>query len=334
MHTNLQEGRMAPRTALALALLLALLDLLLFPILISWLRQTHFTQLIRDEGPAAHKAKAGTPTGGGLMLVLNVALVIVVSLTGAGPGGWSRLDTATLVFVGINLFSGFLDDWMKELKHRNDGLLGYQKLAIQAAAAVVFFWVAFPFSSTTIRLGSKVLLTGWTFYVVGTVYAVGLVNAFNLTDGLDGLLAKTCLPVFAVAAAASLLHPIGVAGLLPVAAMAFAVSFLWFNGTRASVFMGDTGSLALGSIFVAWAFASGNELPSVLLGGLFLGEAVSVMIQVLVFKASGRKKRVFLMAPIHHHFEKLGWAEAKIVDRFFVISILFVIAGALTMVWR
>ena len=325
---------MAPRTALTLALLLALLDLVLFPILIGWLRRAHFTQLIRDEGPATHKTKAGTPTGGGLMLVLNVALMIVASLASTGRGSWSRLDTATLVFVGINLLSGFLDDWMKELKHRNDGLLGYQKLAIQTAAAILFFWVAFPSSSPTIHLGSRVLLTGWAFYVVGTIYAVGLVNAFNLTDGLDGLLAKVCLPVFAVAAAASLLRPAGLAGLLPIAAVAFAVSFLWFNGTRASVFMGDTGSLALGSIFVAWAFASGNELPSVLLGGLFLVEAASVMIQVLVFRASGRKRRVFLMAPIHHHFEKLGWAEAKIVDRFFVISVLFVIAGALTMAWR
>jgi phospho-N-acetylmuramoyl-pentapeptide-transferase len=161
-----------------------------------------------------------------------------------------------------------------------------------------------------------------------------MVNAFNLTDGLDGLLAKTSLPAFAVAGGASLFHPSGLAGILPLAAVAFAISFLWFNGTKASVFMGDTGSLALGSIFVAWAFASGNEVSSILLGGLFLGEAISVMIQVLVFKASGRTKRVFLMAPIHHHFEKLGWAESKVVDRFFVVSILFVIAGALTMTWR
>jgi phospho-N-acetylmuramoyl-pentapeptide-transferase len=320
--------------ALALTLMLALLNLALFPALISWLGRARFTQLIRDEGPAAHKAKEGTPTGGGLMLALDVAVMTVASVMVARRGGWSRLDTATLVFVGINLLSGFLDDWIKELKHRNDGLLGYQKLAIQAAAAALFFFLAYPSVSPTVHLSGRVLIAGWSFYAVAMLYAVGMVNAFNLTDGLDGLLAKTSLPVFAVAAASSLLHPAGLAGLLPLAGVAFAVSFLWFNGTRASVFMGDTGSLALGSMFVAWAFASGNEVASILLGGLFLIEAVSVMIQVLVFKASGRRKRVFLMAPIHHHFEKLGWEEPKIVDRFFVISILFVIAGALTMTWR
>ncbi len=326
---------MTSTAALLLILTLSLVNLALFPFFITWLRRVHFTQLIRDEGPAAHKAKEGTPTGGGLMLVLDMAITCFVFVMTANYGYWNRLDTATLVFVTINLMSGFLDDWAKELKHRNDGLLGYQKLVIQAAAALIFFYLAYPSVAPMLHLaGGKVLLAAWAFYLVAMLYAVGMINAFNLTDGLDGLLAKTSLPVFAVAAAASLFHPVGLAGVLPLAAVAFAVSFLWFNGTRASVFMGDTGSLALGSVFVAWAFASGNEVSSILLGGLFLIEAASVMIQVLVFKASGRRKRVFLMAPVHHHFEKLGWAEAKIVDRFFVVSILFVIAGALTMTWR
>jgi phospho-N-acetylmuramoyl-pentapeptide-transferase len=326
---------MTPRSVMWLVLLLALVDLALFPLLIAWLRRTRFTQLIRDEGPVSHKSKAGTPTGGGLMLVLNIAGAVATYLLVVGRRGLTGLDVATLVFVTINLLSGFLDDWTKELKHRNDGLPGYQKLLIQTVAAGLFFYLAYPSIVPTLRLASGgVLLAGWAFYVAAMLYAVGMVNAFNLTDGLDGLLAKTSLPAFAVAGAASLLHPSGLAGILPLAAVAFVISFLWFNCTEASVFMGDTGSLALGSIFVAWAFASGNQVSSILLGGLFLGEAISVMIQVVVFKASGRRKRVFLMAPIHHHFEKLGWAEPKIVDRFFVVSILFVIAGALTMTWR
>lgn len=327
---------MTTTAVLALTLSLALLDLALFPILIGKLRRARFTQLIREEGPAAHKEKEGTPTGGGIMLATNVALMTAIcAVTAGGRGGWGRLDTATLVFVMINLLSGFCDDWLKELKHRNDGLLGYQKLAIQTTAAAAFFYIAYPSIPSVLRLaGGAIVLSGWSFYCVGMLYAVGMVNAFNLTDGLDGLLAKACLPLFVVAIVSSLLRPVGLAGMLPLAAVAFAISFLWFNGTRASVFMGDTGSLALGSIFVAWAFASGNEISSVVLGGLFLIEAASVMIQVLVFKASGRRKRVFLMAPIHHHFERLGWAEPKIVDRFFVVSILFVIAGALTMTWR
>jgi phospho-N-acetylmuramoyl-pentapeptide-transferase len=269
------------------------------------------------------------------MLVLNIAGAVAAYLFLMGRRGLTGLDVATLVFVAVNLLSGFLDDWTKEFKHRNDGLLGYQKLLIQTVAAGLFFYLAYPSVVPTLRLASGgVLFVGWAFYVVAMLYAVGMVNAFNLTDGLDGLLAKTSLPTFAVAGVASLLHPSGLTGILPLAAVAFVISFLWFNGTKASVFMGDTGSLALGSIFIAWAFASGNQASSILLGGLFLGEAISVMIQVFVFKASGRRKRVFLMAPIHHHFEKLGWAEPKVVDRFFVVSILFAIAGALTMTWR
>ena len=326
---------MTAKSAMLLVLILVLVDLALFPLLIAWLHRIRFTQLIRDEGPASHKSKAGTPTGGGLMLVLNIAGATVAYLFVAGRTSLTRLDVATMVFVAISLLSGFLDDWTKEVKHTNDGLRGYQKLLIQTAAAGLFFYLAYPLIVPTLYLTSgAVLLGGWAFYVVAMLYAVGMVNAFNLTDGLDGLLAKTSLPLFVVAGAASLLHPSGLAGILPLAGASFAVSFLWFNGTKASVFMGDTGSLALGSIFVAWAFASGNQLSSLLLGGLFLGEAMSVMIQVLVFKASGRRKRVFLMAPIHHHFEKLGWTEPKIVDRFFIVSILFVIAGALTMTWR
>lgn len=326
---------MTAKSAMLLVFILVLVDLALFPLLIAWLRRIRFTQLIREEGPASHKSKAGTPTAGGLMLVLNIVGAVAAYFFVMGRTGLTRLDVATVVFVVVSLLSGFLDDWTKEVKRRNDGLRGYQKLLIQTAAAGLFFYLAYPSIVPTLYLASgAVLLGGWAFYVVAMLYAVGMVNAFNLTDGLDGLLAKTSLPTFVVAGIASLLHPSGLAGILPLVAAAFAISFLWFNGTKASVFMGDTGSLALGSIFVAWAFASGNQLSSILLGGLFLGEAISVMIQVFVFKASGRRKRVFLMAPMHHHFEKLGWTEPKIVDRFFVVSILFVIAGALTMTWR
>jgi len=326
---------MTAKSAMLLVFILVLVDLALFPLLIAWLRRIRFTQLIREEGPASHKSKAGTPTAGGLMLVLNIAGAVAAYFFVMGRTGLTRLDVATVVFVAVSLLSGFLDDWTKEVKHRNDGLRGYQKLLIQTAAAGLFFYLAYPSIIPVLHLASgAILLGGWAFYAVAMLYAVGMVNAFNLTDGLDGLLAKTSLPTFVVAGIASLLHPSGLAGILPLAAAAFAISFLWFNGTKASVFMGDTGSLALGSIFVAWAFASGNQLSSILLGGLFLGEAISVMIQVFVFKTSGRRKRVFLMAPIHHHFEKLGWTEPKIVDRFFVVSILFVIAGALTMAWR
>lgn len=322
-------------TATALLLMLAVCDLALFPSLIGLLRRSGFTQLIRDEGPDSHKAKAGTPTSGGLMLLLNVFVVCLVYVAGATGHSFRRIDVAALLFVAINLLSGLLDDWLKERKHRNDGLLGYQKILIQTLAAALFFAVGNPELRGSVSLGAAVLLSGWWFFVIAMVYAVGMVNAFNLTDGLDGLLASTSLPVFAVAMGEGIAHPSGLGGLLPAAALAFDIAFLWFNGPRASVFMGDTGSLALGSIFVAWTFASGQELASLLVGGLFLVEALSVMIQVGVFRLSGRRRRVFLMAPIHHHFEKLGWAETKIVARFFVASVLFVLAGVLVMTaWR
>lgn len=326
---------MTIQAALLLTLFLGLADLMFFPILISWLRRKRFTQLIREEGPSSHKSKAGTPTGGGLMLLANISVVTALYLDARKGQGLTSLDIAGLVFVGVNLLSGLADDWLKEIKRRNDGLLGYQKLLIQTAAAGLFFGLARPDPAWSINLaGGTVLLGGWLFYSVAAVYAVGMVNAFNLADGLDGLLAKASLPVFVVAAISAMIRPIGLTGHLLLAALAFSISFLWFNGAKASIFMGDTGSLALGSMFIAWAFASRNILSSMLMGGLFLLEALSVMIQVFVFKASGRRKRVFLMAPIHHHFEKLGWDEPKIVDRFFVVSTLFVIAGALTMAWR
>lgn len=326
---------MIPRWSLSVVLILGLLDLALFPLLISRLRQAHFTQLIRDEGPSSHKVKEGTPTGGGIMLVINVAVVTIAYICAGSRGPWSGLDTATLLFVAVNFLSGLIDDLLKEAKHRNDGLLGYQKLLIQTAAAALFFLVSrSDVISVVCTTGGRVLVAGWSFYLVAMFYAVGMVNAFNLTDGLDGLLAKVSLPVFVVAVVASCVLPSGLSGFLPLAGLAFVLSFLWFNGTRASLFMGDTGSLALGAIFVAWIFGSGNELSSLLLGGLFLVEAVSVILQVLVFKLSRRKKRLFLMAPIHHHFEKLGWEEPKIVDRFFVVSALFAVAGALAMSWK
>jgi len=319
----------------ALLLLLAVFNLALFPSLISLLRRGGFTQLIREEGPDSHKTKAGTPTSGGFMLVFDVLVACLAYVGGTSGHRLSRIDTAVLLFVAVNLLSGFLDDWLKERKHRNDGLLGYQKILIQTFAAAFFFIVGGTELRGSVSVGTTVLLSGWWFFAIAMVYAVGMVNAFNLTDGLDGLLASTSLPVFVVATVEGVLHPSGLAGLLPAAAAAFDIAFLWFNGPRASVFMGDTGSLALGSVFVAWAFASGQELASLLVGGLFLVEALSVMIQVGVYRLSGRRRRVFLMAPIHHHFEKLGWAEDKIVARFFVVSVLFVLAGVLILTtWR
>jgi phospho-N-acetylmuramoyl-pentapeptide-transferase len=317
-----------------LVLLLTTSNLLVFPAFIGLLCRIRFTQHVRGEGPTSHLAKAGTPTGGGLLLAADVALVTIVYLFNVrGSHALSRVDVATLGFIVLNLLAGLVDDVLKEVRHANTGLLGYQKLLIQCAASVFLLWVAFPQIAPQLHLQSMVLPIGWVFYVLAVLYAVGMVNAFNLTDGLDGLLAKTSLPVFALATVFSFRQETGLAGWLPAAALAFCIAFLWFNTNKAAIFMGDTGSLTLGSIFVAWAFVSKNDVSSVLIGGLFLVEAASVMIQVLVFRATGRRRRVFLMAPIHHHFEKLGWEESKIVDRFFVVSLLFTLVGALTMRW-
>ena len=321
---------------------------------IRWMRTKQGRgQPIRTDGIERHVVeKAGTPTMGGFMILAG--LVVATLLWGdlENPYVW----TALLVTAGYGLL-GFLDDYKKVTKQTSAGVSGSMKLVIQFAIALIAVWVLVWYgrpvgevshfnTSLAFPLFKNLLLDLGLFYVAfGAVVIVGASNAVNLTDGLDGLAIG---PVMIAAAAFGLIayivgnvkfadylqvHAISGAGeLLPfcMAIVGAGLGFLWYNAPPAKIFMGDTGSLALGGALGAVAVSTKHEIVLAVVGGLFVLEACSVMIQIAYFKATGGK-RIFLMAPIHHHFEKLGWAEPTVVIRFWIISIVLALMGLATL---
>ncbi|MCU0901517.1 MAG: phospho-N-acetylmuramoyl-pentapeptide-transferase [Cypionkella sp.] len=303
-------------------------------------------QPIRDDGPATHFAKAGTPTMGGL-LILSALLVSTLL--------WARLDNpyvwiVLLVTLAFGLI-GFADDYAKVTKQNTKGVSGKVRFgaglliaALASFAAASFHpadltnQLAFPF------LKDLLLNLSWFFVPFGMIVIVGAANAVNLTDGLDGL---AIMPVMIAAGTFGVIAYVvgnsvytnylgvhfvpGTGELLIFCAALFGggMGFLWYNAPPAAVFMGDTGSLALGGALGAIAVCTKHEIVLAIVGGLFVVEALSVIIQVLYFKRTG--KRVFLMAPIHHHFEKKGWAEPQIVIRFWIISLILALIGLATL---
>ena len=303
-------------------------------------------QPIRDDGPQSHLAKAGTPTMGGL-LILSALLVSTLL--------WARLDNqfvwiVVLVTLAFGLI-GFADDFAKVTKQNTKGVssrirmgLGLLIAALASYAASMFHpaeltnQLAFPFFKDAL------LNLGVFFVPFGMVVIVGAANAVNLTDGLDGLaimpvmIAAMTLGVIAYVVGSSAIagdlgiHAVpGTAELLIFTAALFGagLGFLWYNAPPAAVFMGDTGSLALGGALGAIAVCTKHEIVLAIVGGLFVVEALSVILQVLYYKRT--KKRIFLMAPIHHHFEKKGWAEPQIVIRFWIISLILAVVGLATL---
>lgn len=288
--------------------------LLLGPVVIPELNKLHCGQNIRGEGPQSHQKKSGTPTMGGLMILAGITLG---TIAGAGTNPAALL--ALFVVLGHGAI-GFLDDYIKVVKKRNLGLRAREKLAGQLimAAAVTFIgnrWMGIstelwlPFTTATVDLSVF-------YYILVFFVLVGTTNAVNLTDGLDGLATGTV----AVAAVtyAIVCVSLGKAALAAfcAATAAAAVAFLRFNAHPARVFMGDTGSLALGGALAAAAILTKTELLLIVIGGVFVVEALSVIIQVISFQTTGR--RVFRMSPLHHHFELGGWAETKVVRVFWL----------------
>ncbi|WP_299924092.1 phospho-N-acetylmuramoyl-pentapeptide-transferase [uncultured Pelagimonas sp.] len=303
-------------------------------------------QPIRDDGPEGHFVKAGTPTMGGLLII--GALVTSTLL-------WARLDNPfvwMVLFVTIAYAAiGFADDYAKVSKQNTDGVSGKIRLVLGfVIAGIAAYWaaqyhpealankLALPiFKDTLINLG-------YLFIPFSIIVIVGAANAVNLTDGLDGLaimpvmIATSTLGIIAYAVGRvdfteylDVHYVPGTGEILVFAAgvVGGGLGFLWYNAPPAAVFMGDTGSLALGGALGAIAVATKHELVLAIVGGLFVVEALSVIIQVLYFKRTG--KRVFLMAPIHHHYEKKGWAEPQIVIRFWIISLILAIIGLATL---
>jgi phospho-N-acetylmuramoyl-pentapeptide-transferase len=324
-----------------------LLSLLLGPRFVRTLRRLSVGQNIRELGPQAHQVKAGTPTMGGLLILFSVAVPTLL---------WARLDNpyvwvvllVTLGFGGV----GFLDDYLKVKRGKNLGLTARAKLLgqlIVAATAAVALVLLPQFDETlTFPFFKQLVLDlGWAYAIVVVLVLVGASNAVNLTDGLDGLaigatmIAAATYAVFTYVAgnriAADYLQISYVPGVGEVTVFCTALAgaslgFLWFNAHPAEMFMGDVGSLALGGAIGTVAVLCKQELVLVLVGGLFVLEALSVIVQVASFKLTG--KRVLRMSPLHHHFELVGWAEPKIIVRFWILALLFALASLSTLKLR
>ncbi|WP_420393504.1 phospho-N-acetylmuramoyl-pentapeptide-transferase [Acuticoccus sp.] len=307
-------------------------------------------QPIREDGPASHLlTKRGTPTMGGLMILTGLVASTLLWADLANPYVWVILYV-TLGFGAI----GFYDDFLKVSKATHKGFSGRVRLLVEASiaisAAVVMMRLETPelASALTFPFFKEVVLQlGWAFPLFAAIVIVGSGNAVNLTDGLDGL---AIVPVMIAAGSfgviaylsgnavfADYLQIHNVRGTGEVAVVAGAVigaglGFLWFNAPPAAIFMGDTGSLALGGMIGAIAVATKHEIVLAIIGGLFVLEAVSVIIQVASFKMTG--KRVFKMAPIHHHFEQLGWTEPQVVIRFWIIAFVLALLGLSTLKLR
>ncbi|MBV1918646.1 MAG: phospho-N-acetylmuramoyl-pentapeptide-transferase [Sphingomonadaceae bacterium] len=302
-------------------------------------------QPIREDGPQSHFAKKGTPTMGGLMILASLILSMLLWMNLSNPFIWACLA----VTVGFGLI-GFLDDYDKVTKGSHKGLSGKMRLVAEFIVAGIASWIIVSQISTNLYvpfMSDRFIPLGPFYYVFAATFIVGFGNAVNLTDGLDGL---ATMPVVVAAGAFALIaylagradfasylgipHVPG-AGDLAIfcaAIMGAGLAFLWFNAPPAAVFMGDTGSLALGGALGAIAVAAHHEIVLLIVGGLFVIETASVIIQVFFFKRTG--KRVFRMAPIHHHFEQLGWSESTVVIRFWIISIVLAVIGLSTLKLR
>ena len=301
-------------------------------------------QPIREDGPATHLAKRGTPTMGGLMILIALVLSMLLWMDLTNPFVWACI-AVTLGFGAI----GFMDDFDKVTKYSHKGVPGRVRLLLEFVVAGIAAWIIVSQISTNLYVPftDRYVPLGPLYYVFAAVVIVGAGNAVNLTDGLDGL---AIMPVIIAAGTFAIIaylagridyaHYLGIphvprAGELAILCagiMGAGLAFLWFNAPPAAVFMGDTGSLALGGALGAIAVAAHHEIVLAIVGGLFVMEAVSVIIQVFVYKRTG--KRVFLMAPIHHHFEKLGWAESTVVIRFWIVSIILSLIGLSTLKLR
>src|SRR5437588_2450532 len=307
-------------------------------------------QPIREDGPESHlTTKRGTPTMGGLMILSGVTVSAVLWANPANPYVWIVLGV-TLCFGLV----GFYDDYLKVTRQSHGGFAGRARLIIEAAVALAACWALvslgrppFATSLTFPFFKDFVLNLGWFFIIFGAFIVVGAGNAVNLTDGLDGLaigpvmIAAGCFGVFSYVVGNAVLtdylqlHFVSGTGELAIlcgAVIGAGLGFLWFNAPPASIFMGDTGSLALGGMIGTIAVATKHEIVLAVVGGLFVLEAVSVIVQVVSYKLTG--KRVFRMAPIHHHFEQLGWTEPQIVIRFWIVSVVLALAGLSTLKLR
>lgn len=309
-----------------------LITVLLSPIFIPFLKKLKFGQSIREEGPKSHQKKSGTPTMGGVMILTSI---VITTLVMTGKFSEPTIKTFLLLFVTLGFgLLGFLDDFIKVAMKRNLGLTSKQKLLGQIIISIIFYLfykhsgfsmdIRIPFADQTINLD-------WFFVLFIIFWLVGFSNAVNLTDGLDGLVSGTAAIAFGAYAVLAWNQSQFEIAIFSVAVVGAVLGFLVFNAHPAKVFMGDTGSLALGGAIAAVAILTKLELLLIIIGGIFVIETLSVILQVISFQTTG--KRIFRMSPLHHHFELSGWSEWKVVVTFWSVGLLFAIIGIYIEVW-
>ncbi|MGI6105777.1 MAG: phospho-N-acetylmuramoyl-pentapeptide-transferase [Raoultibacter sp.] len=309
----------------------AAVTMILTPLWIKFLRKSSIGQQVRADGPQSHLVKQGTPTMGGVIMV--VALLVSSLVVGSPVAATYLMLAATVLTALLGLF----DDASKVIKERSLGLTPKAKLVGQFLIATAFCLIAvnvlgiaptvdIPFIitldlgilTTAFSIGEATITIPWLYLIFVDILLVGMCNAVNLTDGLDGLAAGSVMIVMIVMAMIAYRSDLLDSAIFAAAVAGSCIGFLWFNAHPADIFMGDTGSLSLGMILGGLAVLTKTEFIVIIIGGLFVAEAVSVMIQVFHYKRT--KKRIFLMAPLHHHYEKKGWSETKVVTRFWIIS--------------
>ncbi|MFP4498592.1 MAG: phospho-N-acetylmuramoyl-pentapeptide-transferase [Vulcanimicrobiota bacterium] len=302
-----------------------LLCLFIYPYYIRYLKWRSLGQQIRNDGPENHYAKKDTPTMGGI-------LIIVVALICAGLFLGQHISLYYYVFTAMVLGTmgiGLIDDLSKIIKKKSLGLKAREKLILQILLAcfLVFFILKYTGIDTTIRVPFLGIIDSTIFFWFFTVFVVvGTINAVNLTDGLDGLAAGTCAVGFLAYMVICYKNEQFDLAISSFAMCCACVGFLWFNAYPAKIFMGDTGSLALGAGLATLAVFTRTEFLLIIIGGIFVAETLSVLIQVTYFKLTGGK-RIFKMSPLHHHFEKSGWHEVEVTIRFWIIALMLSVMG-------
>lgn len=313
-----------------------LASMLLGPPMIKWLRKKQIGQMIRSDGPESHASKAGTPTMGGVLIIMTTAVASLLFVDLKSKLFWG-------CFVVMILFGliGFIDDWMKISKANSKGLSGKLRLLMEfmIGGLFVMYLIHFTGFPTELQVPFFKQVTvdfSWWYIPFGMIVIAGASNAVNLTDGLDGLaIAPVAIAAAAFAVTAYivgspkfakylLITPIPGSTELAIflgAIFGAGLGFLWFNSHPAEIFMGDVGALSLGGALGSCAVATKQEFTLLIVGGLFVMEAVSVILQVGSFKLTGR--RIFRMAPLHHHFELSGWPEPKVIVRFWILAVIF-----------
>ena len=316
--------------ALAIFIITVILERLIIPIL----KSHKVGQQILEIGPRWHKDKAGTPTMGGICFIMAIlAVMTVVSVISATKGGANELVPLALALglATLNGMIGFFDDYTKLIKKQNEGFSAKQKILLQSLVAIVYLVAMaltdnintslhIPFTSVSLELGIF-------YYVFAFILIIGFVNSVNLTDGIDGLASSVTLVVGIFFSVVAFTTDHRILALIGAGIIGATSGFLMYNFYPARVFMGDTGSLFLGGLVVGATFVLDEHMIIFLVGVIYLAEALSDIIQVGVFKLSGRKKRVFKMAPIHHHFEQCGWSEIKVVAVFSLVTLIFCIVA-------